>query len=53
MIAFVFASVWLGVTVWAVTIIFGLLNWLGAAGRLRWPLAVLLLDVRTYAWHQL
>ena len=53
MIAFVFAGIWLATTIWSNDHQVGILNWTGAGTWLRWPLAFLLLDVWTYAWHRL
>lgn len=53
MIAFVFAGLWLAATLWAAHHRFGILNWAGATEWLRWPVALLLLDVWTYSWHRL
>lgn len=53
MMAFVFAGLWLATTVWAADHHVGILNWTGVSGWIRWPLALLLLDAWTYAWHRL
>lgn len=53
MIALIFAGLWLGATAWSAEHQVGLLYWSHAPEWLRWPLALLMLDAWTYAWHRL
>ncbi len=52
-VAAVFVKLWAMTTTLTEAHAFGLLHWIPALGSWRWPLALLLLDVWTYAWHRL
>jgi sterol desaturase/sphingolipid hydroxylase (fatty acid hydroxylase superfamily) len=52
-IRFVFLGLWVRIMEWTAAHGVGLLHWLALPGWARWTLAVMLLDLWTYAWHRL
>ena len=52
-VRFGFLGVWIATMAWSGAQPFGLLHWITVPEWMRWTLAILLLDLWTYAWHRL